>query len=638
MWAAALVAAAPAAALAAPPLEVYGKLSAVEKIALSPSGDRLAVVGVAGENRKLVAATLDGKVLDGAMIGDTKITSLSWAGDRFLLVETSATVDLRLDLNFKYELGAVVVADVDNAKSWGVFMSSHSIDHVVYGNYGGRQSGGKWFGYFGGVTLRTDPQGNVSYSGRAADLYKVDLDSGQTSAADTSDELDREWVLGSDGAVIAHSDYDQERGRWRLFAGGRKLMEKISPKHDIEVDGPGRTNGTVLVSDDTGADDIVEEVPTAGGEPERLFSDVSIKDFLWDPATGLLIGAATREAPGAVFFDPQLQARYEAARKPFAKFKVSLVSYSEGLDRIILKTEGSADPGTYFLVDIAKHSAMPVGQDRPEIEDADVAETSLFKYKASDGLEMEGVLTLPPGRDPKNLPVVVMPHGGPIGANDEIGFDWWAQAFASRGYAVFQPNYRGSSGYGVEFRHAGIGEWGHKMLSDIADGFKALADKGIVDPKRACIVGASYGGYAALAGVTLQQGLYRCAVSVAGPSDLGGLMAWQSLKQGGGLNDISRSWRSWMGADKEGSAGLRAISPAAFADKADAPVLIVHGKDDTVVPIDQSERMAAALRAAGKPVELEEIAGQDHWLDKAATRTATVKASVTFVLQHNPPS
>jgi dipeptidyl aminopeptidase/acylaminoacyl peptidase len=636
--AAALGAAAPAAAFAAPPLEVYGKLPAVEEIALSPSGDRLAVVAVAGENRKLVAATLDGKVLDGALIGDTKISSVSWAGDRFLLVETSATVDLRLDFNFKYELGAVVVADVDKAKSWGVFMNSRTVDHVIYGNYGARQAGGKWSGYFGGATLVMTPQGDVTPSGRAADLYRVDLDSGQMSAVETSDWLPREWVMGADGAVVAHSDYDQERSRWRLFAGGRKLMEKISPKHEIEVEGPGRTNGTVLVSDDTGDEDIYEEVPTAGGEPVRLFADVSTKELLWDPATGLLIGAITRQEPGAMFFDPTLQARYEAARKPFAKFKVSLVSFSQGLDRIILKTEGSADPGTYFLVDIAKHSAMPVGQDRPEIEDADVAETSLFKYKASDGLEMEGVLTLPPGRDPKNLPVVVMPHGGPIGEHDEVGFDWWAQAFASRGYAVFQPNYRGSSGYGVDFRHAGIGEWGHKMLSDIADGFKALAAKGIVDPKRACIVGASYGGYAALSGVTLQQGLYRCAVSVAGPSDLNSLMGWQDMKQGGGLNDVSRSWRSWMGADKEGSAGLSAISPAVFANKADAPVLLVHGKDDTVVPIEQSQRMAAALRAAGKPVELQEISAQDHWLSKAATRTATVKASVAFVLAHNPPN
>ncbi len=129
---------------------------------------------------------------------------------------------------------------------------------------------------------------------------------------------------------------------------------------------------------------------------------------------------------------------------------------------------------------------------------------------------MEGVLTLPPDKEGKNLPLVVMPHGGPIVVGDRARFDWWAQVFASRGYAVFQPNYRDTLGYGEAFRHAADGQYGRKMQTDISDGLTALATAGIIDPKRTCIVGGSYGGYAAFAGVTLQHGLYRCAVSVAG--------------------------------------------------------------------------------------------------------------------------
>ena len=196
---------------------------------------------------------------------------------------------------------------------------------------------------------------------------------------------------------------------------------------------------------------------------------------------------------------------------------------------------------------------------------------------------------------------------------DERGFDWWAQAFASRGYAVFQPNYRGSGGVSAEFRHAGFGQWGKKMLSDIADGVAEIAKRQIVDPKRACIVGASYGGYAALASVTLQQGLYRCAVSVAGPSNLPLFGAWQSQIYGYD-NDTSRYWRKLTGADTEGEPVLRAISPALMAEKADAPILLIHGKDDTRVPIAQSEEMASALKRAGKALRVRRPAARGPFL------------------------
>ncbi|MEO0644525.1 MAG: prolyl oligopeptidase family serine peptidase, partial [Pseudomonadota bacterium] len=160
-----------------------------------------------------------------------------------------------------------------------------------------------------------------------------------------------------------------------------------------------------------------------------------------------------------------------------------------------------------------------VGFERPAIQGMAIGKVSTFSYEAQDGLEIRGILTLPPGREATDLPVIILPHGGPT-AHDVERFDWWAQAFASRGYAILQPNFRGSTGRGVAFVEAGDGEWGKKMQTDKSDGLMALAERGIVDPSRACIVGASYGGYAALAGVTLQQGIYRCAVSVNGVTEL----------------------------------------------------------------------------------------------------------------------
>ena len=251
----------------------------------------------------------------------------------------------------------------------------------------------------------------------------------------------------------------------------------------------------------------------------------------------------------------------------------------------------------------------------------------------ADGLPIEGVLTLPPGSTGKGLPVVVMPHGGPIGFHDQIGFDWWAQAFASRGYAVLQPNYRGSSGYGLPFQNKGMGEWGGKMLTDMSDGLAALTQAGIAAPGRACIVGASYGGYAALAGVTVQQGLYRCAVSVSGPSDIGADMASR------GDSDYSPGGRysqKLFGVRSAGAAALGPISPLRQARRADAPILLIHGKDDTVVPFVHSLSMNTALKDAGKTVRFVATEGEDHWLSKEATRVQTLEESVGWVEQYNP--
>ncbi len=260
----------------------------------------------------------------------------------------------------------------------------------------------------------------------------------------------------------------------------------------------------------------------------------------------------------------------------------------------------------------------------------------MVAWKAADGLDLHGVLTLPPGRPPHGLPLVVLPHGGPE-ARDYPDFDWLAQAFAARGYAVFQPNFRGSDGYGSEFRDAGFKQWGRKMQTDISDGVADLAKQGLVDPKRACIVGASYGGYASLAGVTVQQGLYRCAVADAPVADLSDFLAYAG-ERAGYYTGATRYWNAYMGSTSERDPSLRAISPVQLADRADAPILLIHGKDDTVVPISQSQAMLAALKAAGKPAQMVTMPDEDHWLSREQTRISMLTAAVAFVEKYDPPN
>ena len=213
-----------------------------------------------------------------------------------------------------------------------------------------------------------------------------------------------------------------------------------------------------------------------------------------------------------------------------------------------------------------------------------------IRYKARDGLEISAVLTLPRERDAKQLPLILMPHGGPF-ARDSETWNWWAQFLAERGYAVLQPNYRGSSGYGAAFAEKGEGQWGLAMQDDLNDALDWAVKQGIADAKRVCIAGASYGGYAAMRAAQRDGERFRCAVSYAGVSDLTSMMRYDSRF----LNHGTR--RDWM---KEQAPDFRAVSPIYFPEQFSVPILLMHGKKDLRVQVKQSREMAEKLDKAGK--------------------------------------
>lgn len=629
----------PAAAIpVALPLDVYGDLPGVEDVALSPDGKGLAILGRVGDKRLLLVIR-DGKLVTKADAGDAKIRSIGWAGNATVLLVSSSTVDLGPDfLAAKHEFYGVLIVRLDGTPPEQVFAKSAKLMRATFGDYGIREIDGKLTGYFGGIELVRNPGAMSGYRfdhGRPA-LFSVDLarNAPRNISRAAFEGHRRDWLVDARGQVAATLDVEETNGKWSIVnAQGTALAAGIDPQGDVSLVGLGRDGMTVLYATEDDAAEVRRwrEVPLAGGEAKDVFADVSIARTYFDPATGHLLGyLPDGEGAQPVLFAPEHQAALRKVYRAFPKLDVSIGGWTPDFGYVLVRTRGNLDSGTWYTVDMAKLTASAVGYERPAIDPGRVGPISTFAYKAGDGLDLDGVLTLPPGREAKNLPVVMLPHGGPH-AEDKATFDWWAQAFASRGYAVFQPNFRGSTNRDTAFVRAGYGQWGRKMQTDISDGLAALARQGIVDPKRACIVGASYGGYAALAGVTLQQGLYRCAVAVAPVSDLTEMYR-TDYRESGDNKMLELGLRESLGDPKT----FAEVSPRRNAARADAPVLLVHGKDDTVVPFHQSEAMADALRNAGKPYEMVVLREEDHWLSRAATRKQMLEAVMSFVQRSNP--
>jgi dipeptidyl aminopeptidase/acylaminoacyl peptidase len=305
--------------------------------------------------------------------------------------------------------------------------------------------------------------------------------------------------------------------------------------------------------------------------------------------------------------------------------------------RFVVQSTSDRDPGTYYLLDPDKRTLEEVLRTLEWLKPEQLSKTTVVRYKARDGLEIPAYLTLPNGREPKKLPLVAWIHGGPW-VRDDWRYDPEVQFLASRGYAVLQPNYRGSTGFGLRHLNASFRQWGQSMQDDITDGIRRLVDDGIVDANRVCIGGGSYGGYATLMGLVKDPKQYRCGISVVGVSDL----IWMQELGYSDFNsydpDSADAYFSvTMGDLKTDRAMLEKYSPRRHADQVEAPVLFLHGADDRRVPIKHAEGMRDALKAAGKPYEWVVYNGEGHGFMKPENRLDYFQKMEAFLARHNPP-
>ena len=622
-------------------LSEFGELPDVEEVALSPSGDRIALVMKMEDTRILTFIGPDASVIGSLNIGLLKLRNLDWVGEDHVLLITSQTE--KLGPGFTTNLHEFTVAHIVpvGTGSTGeiVFANRRELVDRIFGYYGKRKVDGRWYAYFGAVVLEkiSGPGTRLGHSfnhGRPF-LYRVDVEdmSVRKIAASAQQGEDRDWLIGADGEVAATFEIDNESGDWRLYGDGQKTILKGRQREGrAGLVGLGYDGTSVIYweRDDEGLTKW-HDVDLATGESKLFLDDVDVDRLYFDGTTGHLTGYLEGEGEKrAVFHDPERSASAKNLKAAFPNLQMRMADWTSPFDTVLVRTSGNLDSGTWYKVNLGAGRADAFAYERLAIGPNEVGAISVVEYKASDGLEMDGILTLPPGREARNLPVIMLPHGGPH-SYDSASFDWWAQAFASRGYAVFQPNFRGSTNRSQAFRQAGYGEWGRAMQTDISDGLAVLAEKGIVDPNRACIVGASYGGFAALAGVTLQQDIYKCAVAVAPVSDIRNMFN-EDVRNDGRVRTTRNSLLLQLGPKDRWDE----VSPLKNAEKASAPVMLIHGRDDTVVPYVHSHRMADALKDAKKPYELVPLEGEDHWLSLSSTRKQMLEAAVGFVEKHNP--
>jgi dienelactone hydrolase len=585
--------------------------------------------------RTVIIQTIDDRsLLAGLKAGNQKIRNLQWAGPNHVLITSSTTGYAMGVISSKTEWSVALSYDIARRRQTDLFQGGDSRlrrMNVVAGPPMARTIGGRTIVFAVGEFF-------PDHVGRLG-LFSIDLEGGATRLVDGDGA--EQWVVDETGAPVARAAYDEAKRIWRLEvrqAKGWVACESVTATIERpRLLGVGPMGRAILVADPQGENVKLERFSL--DDCSRL-GDMGSGDFsrtIEDPVTHRVIGGES--VAGAVryrFFDPADQAVWNTVAGAYPGEMVRLVSWSDDRQRIVIRLDGPADGVSYSLVDLKTHSARRIGDAYKCLTAQDISPVKSIIYAAADGLVIPAYLTLPRGRDPKNLPLIVLPHGGPA-VRDDPGFDWWSQALADQGYAVLQPEYRGSSGLGWAHLSAGFGQWGRKMQTDLSDGVRFLVKAGTVDPKRVCIVGASYGGYAALAGAAFDPGVYRCAASISGPADLRRMLAWTRQRAGRGDSSVLRYWDRFMGASDPNDPVLATISPAAHADRITIPILLVHGKDDTVVDYEQSRLMAGALKAAGKTVEFVTLDGEDHWLSREATRIQMLQTLVAFLNENNPP-
>lgn len=473
------------------------------------------------------------------------------------------------------------------------------------------------------------------------DLYKVKISTGErTLVTENKDRYQSVYFDNADKLRLAvRSAQNGDTEILRVNADGSTA--KIYSCDVFETCSPlqfNKDNKRVYIQTNKGNSDLIEldllDVET--GKTEKVESDpmnkVDLNNVNFSDVTNEIIATSYEDDRNRIYWkNKDFQKDYETIKKRLGDREISFNSATKDESKFIVATYSDVDPGTVWLYDRKSMNLTTLYQSREKLDRAALSPMKSVTYKSSDGLDIQAYLTLPKGLEPKNLPVVIFPHGGPWG-RDSWGYDTFAQFLANRGYAVLQPNFRASTGYGKKFLNAGNNQWGEKMQDDLTWGVKYLIAQGIADPKRVGIMGGSYGGYATLAGVAFTPDVYAAAVAIVAPSNLKTLLQsvppyWESIRT---------IFYKRMGDPNtpEGQAQMKRQSPLFSADKIKTPLMIVQGANDPRVNKREADQIVVALRDRNYPVEYLVAPDEGHGFARPVNNSAMVMAAEKFLADH----
>ncbi len=634
------------AAAAPAPASAFGRLPGVQDAAISPDGQKVAILGGGPDLRMLSIATIDKPDLPRLNLGAVETIGIRWAGDDYVLARIAYWDKLgprdkyRLERNLVVNTRAQAVSRLLDSDTASAFLIQQPVVGIV--------PGPKAEALVMGLDWNAGDKGNINTHiprKGAADtfvytLWKVEVGSDKASIVERADVNTDGWGVDLTGEPRARMDINYSTHAFTLLGRpkGSKRWTTVQSSSDEEDErhfyGYSDPDDALYLAQ--GDQLVLKHLSDGSTTPVGKPAKTSIS-LVWDEHRGAAAGIASgAEKPEIEWIDPEIGAVHTALSRAFKDRRVDLESWSRDRTRFVFRVSAPGVPGVWYLFDKPRREISPLGDEYPELKGVAFGPTRWLTYKARDGLEISAYLTLPPGAavGGAKLPLIVFPHGGPA-ARDGYDFDFWAQFMASRGYAVLQPQFRGSWGFGEDFELAGRKEWGGKMQTDLLDGIAAVAAQGLIDPGRVCIVGASFGGYAALAGVTLHPEAYRCAASVAGISDLSLLIGEDSHTYGKDSGSL-RYLKRMLGEGGGGDPSLAATSPAKLVANVRAPILLIHGDHDTTVQPKQSEVMFHAMQDAGKAVQYVVLVGEDHYLSKSATRTQMLETLDAFLAKNLP--
>ena len=602
--------------------------SAYRAFDLSPSGARLAIVHHLAGRQELQIVNAETLERSGRYSVPINLTVdwIEWAGEEKVIYLLS---------QFQYWFGTPVrfsriyVRDIGTGESWPLDVDSRL----------------SW----GGEVLHVDADGKTALVSvqdklrNTPSVFRYELKKGGA--------VDRvvkhkggvwDWYADNDGVVRLGMGwkgrrlrvyYREDEGSKFRLVGKLKADDAKSRYWDVYQIVSGKSTGYVIEEGENGRMGV-RLFDYSTGEPLSTFyehPDWDVEALRMKPDGTPLAASYTDDREQIVWFDEEAEKLHQEMKAALKMDDVYIIDRSDENERMLIYAGSEADPGAIYLYTPSQQRLALFGNNRPDLDFQLLVKPKPVRFTARDGLEIAAYLTLPRGREPKNLPLIIVPHGGPFGVRDSLLYNDEVQLLANRGYAVLQPNFRGSGGYGDALFDAGNGQVGRGMQDDLDDAMDWAVGEGIADPARVCVVGGSYGGYAALWGVLRNPERYRCAASWAGVTDWDKMLKYDRKYL---TRKAGRVWQTRIEGDEEFD--LEDVSPMRHASRLSRPVLLVHGTHDTNVPISQFEDFRkAAKKAPVQPTYLK-VYGEGHSFSKADNEQRWYDALDAFLAEHNP--